>query len=39
MISSTDEDSKYWYAAVTKGKKIVDKMRYSKLDSDYMGEK
>ena len=38
-ICPFDEDSKYWYAIETKGKKILDTLRYSKLDFDFMGEK
>ena len=34
-----DEDSKYWYATETKGKRIVETLRYSKLEFDFMGEK
>jgi hypothetical protein len=38
-IRPFDEDTKYWYAIETKGKKIMETLRYSKLDFDYMGEK
>lgn len=39
MICPFDEDSKYWYAIETRGRKIVDTQRYSKLDFDFMGER
>ena len=37
-ICTVDEDNRYWYAIETKGKKIVVRTRYSKVDFDYMGE-
>ena len=37
-ICTVDEDNRYWYAIETKGKKIVDRTRYSKVDFDCMGE-
>jgi len=29
----------FWYVLETQGKKIVDTLRYLKLDFDFMGEK
>ena len=34
-----DEDYEYWYATEIKGKKIVETLRYSKREFDFMGEK
>jgi hypothetical protein len=39
LISPLAEDSKYWYVFETKGKDILDALRYSKIDFDFMGEK
>ncbi len=41
LITPHAEDSKYWYVLETKGKgkKILDALRYSKTDFDFMGEK
>jgi hypothetical protein len=33
------ENSRYWYVVETKGKKVVETLRYSKIDFDFMGEK
>ena len=38
-ITPLAEDSKYWYVPETKGRNIIDALRYSKTDFDYMGEK
>jgi hypothetical protein len=37
-ITPLAEDSKYWYVLETKGKNIVDALRYAKTDFDFMGE-
>lgn len=31
-----DEDHEYWYATEIKGKKIVETLRYSKREFDFM---
>jgi hypothetical protein len=33
------EDHKYWYVTEIQGKKIVETLRYSKREFDFMGEK
>jgi hypothetical protein len=38
-ITPLAEDSKYWYVLETKGKNILDALRYTKIDFDFMGEK
>jgi hypothetical protein len=38
-ICPFDEDYKHWYVIETRGKKMVDTRRYSKIDFDLMGEK
>jgi hypothetical protein len=40
-ITPLAEDPKYWYVLETKdkGKKVLDALRYSKTDFDFMGEK
>jgi hypothetical protein len=38
-ITPLAEDSKCWYTLETKGKKVLDTLRYSKTDFDFMGEK
>jgi hypothetical protein len=37
-ITPLAEDSRYWYVLETKGKNILDALRYSKIDFDFMGE-
>jgi hypothetical protein len=39
LITPDAEDSKYWYVFETKGKNILNALRYSKIDFDFMGEK
>jgi hypothetical protein len=39
LITPLAEDSEYWYVLETKGKNILDALRYSKIDFDFMGEK
>jgi hypothetical protein len=39
LIAPLAEDSKYWYVLKTKGKKVLDVLRYSKIDFDLMGKK
>jgi hypothetical protein len=34
-----DEDHEYWYVTEIQGKKIVETLRYSKREFDFMGEK
>jgi hypothetical protein len=34
-----DEDHEYWYVTEIQGKKIVEILRYSKREFDFMGEK
>jgi hypothetical protein len=37
-ITPLAEDSRYWYVLKTKGKSILDALRYAKIDFDFMGE-
>jgi hypothetical protein len=34
-----DEDREYWYATEIQDKKVVETLRYSKREFDFMGEK
>jgi hypothetical protein len=36
-ICTYAEDIRHWYAVEIKGKKIVDRTRYSKIEFDFMG--
>ena len=38
-ITPLAEDPKYWYVLETKGKDVLDALRYAKTDFDFMGEK
>ncbi|CAN5178687.1 hypothetical protein BH18THE2_BH18THE2_14530 [soil metagenome] len=38
-ITPLAEDSNYWYVLETKGKRVLDALRYAKTDFDFMGEK
>ena len=39
LITPLTEDSQYWYVLETKGKDVLNALRYSKIDFDFMGEK
>jgi hypothetical protein len=39
LITPLAEDSKYWYVLETKGRDILESLRYSKIDFDFMGER
>lgn len=39
LITPLAEDSKNWYVLETNGKDVLDALRYSKMDFDFMGEK
>ena len=38
-ITPFDEDSQYWYVVETRGKNIIDTLRYRKFDYYLLGEK
>jgi hypothetical protein len=39
LITPITEDSRYWYVIEAEGKNVLDALRYSKTDFDFMGEK
>jgi hypothetical protein len=40
LITPLAEDSKYWYVLEIEGEgNVLDALRYSKIDFDFMGEK